>query len=165
MLVQTQAPADKIQLQQFLQQAIPTAKVETEGPAVMVGRGAATGVLVQPKGQGQVKLVWGFPNKIVMFLLIVSIPLTGLLPGLLLFGLVWLVTKGGVDRLKQEVAAALQVQGGVQPYEQAGYGQAVHGAQHGQYAQGGGSPQPGQLPPGPAPPGQLPPGGGWGGQQ
>jgi len=173
MLVQTQAPADKMQLQQLLQQAIPGATVTVRGPSVVVGRGLVTGIQVTPRGQGQVKLVWASPSMVVMILLIALIVLTWLIGGVV-FLVVWLASKGGVDQLKQEVAAALQ--GGAQPYGQWGYGQAGYGPQGGQFAGGGGYPQPGQpqpggypqpaqLPPGQAPPGQLPPGGGWGGQQ
>jgi len=159
MLVQTQAPADKMHLQQFLQQAMPGAEVKVRGPSVIVGRGMVTGVQVHPRGQGQVKLVWAFPNMVVMILLLVLILATWLIGGLVFLG-VWLATKSGVEQLKQEVAGALQ--GAAQPYGQAGY---RNGSQQG-YPQPAGAygQHHGQLPTGQAPPGQLPPGGGWGGQ-
>jgi hypothetical protein len=79
----------------------------------VVGDGAATGVLVKLTGNGQAKLLWAFPSMGAQIVLNLSIVLTGILPGLLIFLFVWLSVKGGVERLKNEVSAALS--GGVVP--------------------------------------------------
>lgn len=79
----------------------------TRGGSACVGNGLATGVVVKPDGPHSVKLGWEIPNLPVKLLLMLSIVFTGILPGLLLFGLVWMVISSDVERLKQEIAHAL----------------------------------------------------------
>jgi hypothetical protein len=141
MIVQTQAPIhDKNQLKAWLEQRLPGHKILIRGPVVIVGTGAATGVLLKPSGPGQVKMPWAFPNIGVQMLVTLSI-LAGILPGLLVFLSVWLSVKGGVDQLRANLTQVLQsgqpLGGGMaQPMgmPQGAYGQ--HGYQDpGAYAQ------------------------------
>lgn len=67
---------------------------------LVVGNGAATGVVLVPKGGNTVSLAWGFPNMGVQLILTLAIVFTGILPGLILFGLVWAVVSSDVDRMK-----------------------------------------------------------------
>ncbi len=104
----TQAPIqNKEQLAQWLQGLFPRYAVKPTMHGVVVGDGVATGVLIRDMGGGRAKLVWEFPNIAIKMLLTVSIVLTGILPGLILFGIVWLATKGDVERMTNEVAGAL----------------------------------------------------------
>ncbi|MEZ4411230.1 MAG: hypothetical protein R3A52_32825 [Polyangiales bacterium] len=104
----TQAPIqNKEQLAQWLQGLFPRYEVKTTMHGVVVGDGVATGVLIRDMGGGRAKLIWEFPNIAIKMLLTLSIVLTGILPGLIVFGLVWLTTKGNVERMTNEVAGAL----------------------------------------------------------
>lgn len=138
MIVQTQAPIhDKQQLKAWLEQRMSGYQVILRGPVVIVGRGSATGVIVKPSGQGQVKMPWAFPSMGVQMLVTLSV-LAGILPGLLVFLIVWLSVKGGVDRLRADLGQVLQSGqplGGQLPmgaqgaHPQQGYGQQGYGQQ------------------------------------
>ena len=113
MRIQTQyASASGEQLAAMLRQAFPRYTVSVRGGIPIVGDGLATGVMLKPDGAGALKTAWAFPSMVAQLLLTLTI-LAGLLPGLLLFLIVWLVTKGGVARLEQEVATVLA--GGASP--------------------------------------------------
>ena len=132
MLVPTIYPINNPQqLMEWLRQQLPQYSYTTRARFVVVGSGVSTGVLIRPSGQNQAKLVWAFPSMGVQMLLTLSI-FAGLLPGLLLFLIVWLSVKGGVDRIRSDIAAALSGQAQAQAGMAAG-GQAY-----------GGQPQPGQ---------------------
>ncbi|APR85669.1 Hypothetical protein A7982_11018 [Minicystis rosea] len=83
----------------------------------IVGDGLATGVMLKPAGPGLLKTGWAFPSAVTQILVLLTI-LAGLLPGLTLFLIVWLSTKGGVARLEQEIATVLA--GGPSPQLAAG---------------------------------------------
>ncbi|MBL8603215.1 MAG: hypothetical protein JNK72_14925 [Myxococcales bacterium] len=107
MEIQTQLPLhDKQGLAQHLQRMFPQYKVEPNMHGVIVGNGLATGVLVRDMGNGRAKLIWEFPSLATKFFVILTI-VFGILPGLILFGLVWAVTNGDVDRMRNEVSHAL----------------------------------------------------------
>jgi hypothetical protein len=89
-----------------LRRAFPRYTVTMRGGAPILGDGLATGVMLKPAGPGQVEAVWAFPSVIAQLLVTLTI-LAGLLPGLVLFLVVWLVTRGGVARLQQEIATVL----------------------------------------------------------
>ncbi|MBI2389735.1 MAG: hypothetical protein HYV09_09075 [Deltaproteobacteria bacterium] len=95
------------QLEAHLRAAFPRYSVTTRAGVVLVGDGAATGVMIKQSGQGTAKLVWAFPSMAAQIAVTLFMVLTGLLPGLIVFGIVWLTVKGGVARLKQEVATVL----------------------------------------------------------
>jgi len=101
------------QIEAHLRATFPRYTVVSRAGFPLVGNGSATGVLVRPSGQGQVNLVWAFPSMGVQILVTLTIVLTGLLPGLFLFLIVWLSVKSGVERLKQEIATVLT--GGAPP--------------------------------------------------
>jgi hypothetical protein len=113
MIVQLAYPATSEQLAAHFRTAFPSYTVTMRAGNVLVGAGAATGVMIQLKGQGQAKLVWAFPSMAAQIVLMLSVVLTGLLPGLLVLLIVWLATKGGVARLEQEVSQVLA--GGAPP--------------------------------------------------
>ena len=114
MEVATQMPLENPhQVQQWLQSMMPQYSYAVRGSYVVVGNGAATGVLIRPAGPGRAKLVWAFPSMGLQVVLTLAIVLTGLLPGLIVFGIVWAATSGGVNDLRQQIAAALA--GAIQP--------------------------------------------------
>ncbi|MGZ3417135.1 MAG: hypothetical protein ACXVEF_32580 [Polyangiales bacterium] len=105
------------QVEGHLRAVFPRYSVIVRAGNVIVGDGAATGVLVKRGGPGDVTLIWAFPNMAVQMVLTLAIVLTGILPGLVLFGITWLVVRSGVARLKQEVATVLA--GGAPPVQTA----------------------------------------------
>jgi hypothetical protein len=165
------------QLLPWLQPQLPQYQCFVRQRWVVVGKGSATGVLIRPTGNGA-KLVWAFPSMAVQMLLTLSIIFTGILPGLILFLIVWLSVKSGVAEIRQNLAAVLSGQAPAQPGVGAGQpavaggmppAQPGYGADPGQQAQAGytpgapgGQPQAGYAPPQPGY-GQ-PPQGGAGGQ-
>ncbi len=161
------------QLQQWLQGALPQYTYTTRAKMVLVGNGSATGVLIKARGNSA-SLIWAFPSMGVQLVLTLLIVFSGILPGLLLFLIVWLVVKGGVDEIKQNISGVLQGGGamagppqgyaqqgyGVPPQPQQGYPQQGHPQQgypqQGHPQQGYGAPQQGYPPQGG---GYEPPGG------
>jgi hypothetical protein len=125
MNVTSQFPLNNAQqLQQWLQGALPQYTYTTRANMVLVGNGSATGVLIKASGNNA-SLVWAFPSMGVQLVLTLLIVLSGILPGLLLFLIVWLAVKGGVDEIKQNIAGVLQggaMAGPPQGYAQQGYG-------------------------------------------
>ena len=105
------------QIEQHLRASFPRYSVKSRGGIPIVGDGAATGVMVKVGGGGFVTLGWAFPSMGAQIALNLFIVLTGILPGLIVFGIVWLTVKSGVERLKNEVAAVLQ--GGAAPVQAA----------------------------------------------
>jgi hypothetical protein len=108
--VQTSVPlGDATQLAAWLGPMFPHYETQTRGrKVVVVGSGAATGIGVVIRGPQQVRINWQFPNMGVQIVLVLAIIFTGLLPGLIAFLIVWVSVKGGVERIEQEVTAALQ---------------------------------------------------------
>ena len=102
----------------------------------MMGAGSVTGLAVVTNGQGKIKTVWGMPNVGIQIIMTLSF-FAGILPGLIIFLIVWSSVKGKVKSMEAELAQALA--GG-----------------------GAGAMPPGPLPPGPPPlgppPGPPPPG-------
>ena len=108
MEVPSQMPLENPQqVQQWLQSMMPQYTYAIRGSYVVVGDGAATGVLIRSAGPGRAKLVWAFPSMGLQIALSVAMVLTGILPGLIAFGIVWAATSSGVDALRQQVAHAL----------------------------------------------------------
>src|SRR6478609_9825074 len=101
------------QIEAHFRSVFPRYSVISRAGSVIVGDGAATGVLLKRSGPNDVTLVWAFPSMAVQMILTLAIVLTGILPGLALFGITWLVVSSGVARLKQEVATVLS--GGAPP--------------------------------------------------
>jgi hypothetical protein len=146
MLVQTPYPLNNPQqLMQWLQPQLPQYKCQVRQRWVVVGKGSATGVLIRPSGANGAKLVWAFPSMGAQILVNLSIIFTGILPGLIIFLIVWLSVKSGVAEIRQTLATLLSGQAQAQP-----------GAGMQQQAMGGAA-QPPQL----GAPGQQQ----WGGQQ
>ncbi|MDO9018957.1 MAG: hypothetical protein Q8S73_00615 [Deltaproteobacteria bacterium] len=107
MRVQIAQPvASAQQLQGFFQSTLPRYEHFSRGGSAVVGAGLMVGVVVKPDGPNAVSLGWEIPNLGVKLLMVLSI-FAGILPGLLLWGLVWMVISGDVERLKQEIAQAL----------------------------------------------------------
>jgi hypothetical protein len=105
------------QIEAHFRSVFPRYSVVSRAGSVIVGDGAATGVLLKRSGTSDVTLVWAFPSMAVQMILTLAIVLTGILPGLILFGITWMVVSSGVARLKQEVATVLQ--GGAPPAQTA----------------------------------------------
>ena len=101
-----QPTASAQQLQGFFQSTLPRYEHFSRGGYAVVGGGLVTGVVVKPDGPHAVSLGWEIPNLGVKLLMVFAI-LAGILPGLLLWGIVWMVISSDVERLKQEVAQAL----------------------------------------------------------
>ena len=114
----------------FLQAQLPQYKCFVRANFVVVGNGSATGVIIKPGGGNRATLAWAFPSMGVQLLVTLSI-FAGLLPGLILFGIVWLSVKGGVDEIRKNVAGVL----GGQPGMQAPQGQQAWAGQQQGYAQ------------------------------
>jgi hypothetical protein len=115
----------------FLQAQLPQYKCFVRQNFVVVGNGSATGVIIKPGGGNNATLAWAFPSMGVQLLVTLSI-FAGLLPGLILFGIVWLSVKGGVDEIRKNIAGVLSGQGGMQAQQGQ---QAWAGQQQGGYAQ------------------------------
>ena len=94
------------QLQGFFQSTLPRYEHFSRGGSAVVGAGLMVGVVVKPDGPNAVSLGWEIPNLGVKLFMVLSI-FAGILPGLLLWGIVWMVISGDVERLKQEIAQAL----------------------------------------------------------
>jgi hypothetical protein len=84
MIVQLAYPTTPDQLAAHLRTVFPSYSVTMRAGNVLVGNGSATGVMIVLKQQGQAKLVWAFPSMAAQIVLVLSIVLTGLLPGLVL---------------------------------------------------------------------------------
>jgi hypothetical protein len=113
MKVQTSFPLTNAQqVLGYVQQQLPNYKCFVRQNFVVVGNGSATGVLIRPEGANGAKLIWAFPSMGVQLLLTLSIVLSGILPGLILFGIVWLSVKSGVEQIRKDVAGVLSGQGG-----------------------------------------------------
>ncbi len=112
MEVSSQMPLDNPQqVVQWLQSMMPGYKAYTvRGSYVTVGAGSATGVLIRSAGPGRAKLIWAFPSMAVQLILTLAIVFSGILPGLLAFGIVWLVVSGDVNRMRNDIAQALMGQ-------------------------------------------------------
>jgi hypothetical protein len=93
---------------------------------VLVGNGSATGVLIKARGNNA-SLIWAFPSMGVQLVLTLLIVFSGILPGLLLFLIVWLMVKGGVDEIKRNISGVLQG-GGAMAGPPLGYAQQGYGA-------------------------------------
>jgi hypothetical protein len=107
MRVQIAQPvASAQQLQGFFQSTLPRYEHFSRGGSAVVGAGLMVGVVVKPDGPNAVSLGWEIPNLGVKLFMVLSI-FAGILPGLLLWGIVWMVISGDVERLKQEIAQAL----------------------------------------------------------
>ncbi len=92
MEVASQMPLDNPQqVVQWLQSTMPQYTYTVRGNYVIVGAGSATGVLIRGAGPGRAKLIWAFPSMAVQLLLTLGMVFTGILPGLVAFGIVWLV--------------------------------------------------------------------------
>jgi len=116
MLVQTPYPLNNPQqLMQWLQPQLPQYKCQVRQRWVVVGKGAATGVLIRPSGPNGAKLVWAFPSMGAQILVNLSIIFTGILPGLIIFLIVWLSVKSGVAEIRQTLAGLLTGQAQAQP--------------------------------------------------
>jgi hypothetical protein len=165
MLVQSPYPLNNPQqLLQWLQPQVPQYQCIVRHRWVVVGKGSATGVLIRPTGANGAKLVWAFPSMGVQLLVTLSIVFTGILPGLVLFLIVWLSVKGGVEEIRKTLAPILSGQAAQQPQAQpqlgapgqAGYGQAAQLGAPGQAGYGqapqqgyGAAPVPGGAAPDP----------------
>lgn len=103
------------QLRGYLQSLLPQHEHFTRGGSACVGAGLMTGVVVKPDGPNAVSLGWEMPNIGVKLFMVLAIVFSGILPGLLLWGLAWMVISSDVERLKQEVAMALSSGAPMQP--------------------------------------------------
>lgn len=102
------ALTDAQSLANFFTSKFPNYKIIPRGKkVVVVGTGAAKGVGVIIRGPDKFRMNWQFPSLGAQMVLVLSIVLTGILPGLIAFLIVWLVVKDDVNRIKQEVTAAL----------------------------------------------------------
>ena len=101
-----QPTASAQELQSFFRSTLPQHEHFSRGGHAVVGAGLVTGVVVKQAGPHAVELGWEIPNIGVKLLMVLAI-VAGILPGLLLWGLVWMVISGDVERLKQEIAQAL----------------------------------------------------------
>lgn len=101
-----QPTASAQELQAFFRSTLPQHEHFSRGGYAVVGAGLVTGVVVKQAGPHAVELGWEIPNIGVKLLMVLSI-IAGILPGLLLWGIVWMVISGDVERLKQEIAQAL----------------------------------------------------------
>ncbi len=101
-----QPTASAQELQAFFGSTLPQHEHFSRGGHAVVGAGLVTGVVVKQAGPHALELGWEIPNIGVKLLMVFSI-FAGILPGLLLWGLVWMVISGDVERLKQEIAQAL----------------------------------------------------------
>ena len=101
-----QPTASAQELQAFFGSTLPQHEHFSRGGHAVVGAGLVTGVVVKQAGPHAVELGWEIPNLGVKLLMVLSI-FAGILPGLALWGLVWMVISSDVERLKQEIAQAL----------------------------------------------------------
>src|SRR5690606_22234438 len=81
--------------------------VRAMGKVIVVGTGMATGIGIVPKGANKATLNWQFPNLVVQTLIMLSIILTGILPGAIVLLIVWFSVKGQVNKIEQDIIAAL----------------------------------------------------------
>lgn len=96
-----------MQLQAVLQPLLPQYTFSQRGNFLIVGNGLMTGVRIKLDGPQSVRLNWVMPNMGIEILVSLSIVFSGILPGLVLLGLIWAVVSGEVGTMKQQVAQAL----------------------------------------------------------
>lgn len=140
------------QVMNWLQTNVPQYSYQMRHKKFLIAStGMATGVQINITGAQSVKLMWAIPNMGVQIMMTLALVLSGILPGLVLWGIVWMATKSATERIKQTIAQALHTG---QPVT-AGQPQAAGAA--GAYPQQmTGAPQAGALPPSPGPGGLAP---------
>ena len=122
------------QVQTGLQTCLPHYNCEVRhNKMVMVAKNPWTGVALKVTGPNSVSMGWGIPSTGLLIFMTIFMVLTGIIPGLILFGLMYLVAKGAVKSMQQEVASVLagSVPAGVAGYSQAQLGVAPPQAQPG----------------------------------
>lgn len=95
-------------LQQILQTALPQYSFVIRGNALVVGNGLCTGLQLKLAAPTVVRTGWVIPNMFVQIVWSLTMVLTGILPGLLVYGLIYLVVKGEVARLEQNIQTILR---------------------------------------------------------
>lgn len=95
-------------LQQILQSTLPHYRVEAQAGGVVVSNGVCTGLHLKQSGPQMVKSGWVIPNVAVRLLWSLGMVLTGILPGLLVYGLIYLGVKSGVAQMEQDVMTILR---------------------------------------------------------
>lgn len=97
-----QVPPKEV-IKQTLEQRLPQYKYSFRGSIVVCAKSSATGAMVVPKKDGII-VNGNFPSMGVTLLWTLFMIFTGILPGLLLWLIVW---KGGQDKVRDEVMAVL----------------------------------------------------------
>ncbi len=110
----------------WLQTNVPQYKYQLRNKKVLIAsNGTATGVHINITAAHTVKMMWMVPNMGLQMLLILITVFT-LLPGLLIWLIVWQVTKSGTEQMKQVLGQALHTG---QPAVAGGQHHAMPGAQ------------------------------------
>jgi|SRR5688572_12771339 len=91
-------------IKQTLEQRLPQYKYTFRGNIVVCEKTSFIGAMVVPKKDGVV-INGNFPSMGAMFVYIILLFGTGILIGLLIWAIAW---KGGQDKVRDEVQAALQ---------------------------------------------------------
>lgn len=107
--IATVQPVQGLQhLQQILQNTLPHYRVETNVAGVVVSNGLCTGLQLKQASPQLVRSGWIIPNVAVRLLWSLGMVLTGILPGLLVYGIIYLVVKDGVANIERDVATILR---------------------------------------------------------
>lgn len=102
----TQPISDKNELLDWTKAKFPQYKPKGRGPGVVMGEGSTTGLMLVPKGEGQIKSAWAFPSVGIQILVNLSF-LAGILPGVIIFLSIWGSVKNRVREIEKEFGDAL----------------------------------------------------------
>ncbi len=104
MKLQLPSVPSKEQIKALLEQRLPQYKYSFRGKIVVVELTSFTGAMVVPRKDGVI-INGNFPSMGAMFVYIILLFGTGILVGLLIWALVW---RGGQNKVRDEVAGAMQ---------------------------------------------------------
>ncbi len=95
-------------LQQVLQSTLPQYGFVIRGNSLVVSNGLCTGLQLKLAAPTVVRTGFVIPNMAVQLLWTLTMVLTGILPGLLLYGIIYLVVKGELARMEQNIQTIMR---------------------------------------------------------
>lgn len=95
-------------LQQILRNTLPHYRVEMTAAGLVLSDGVCTGLQLKLGSPQTVKTSWIIPNVGVRLLWGLTTVLTGILPGLVIYGIIYLAVKEGVAKVERDVSTILR---------------------------------------------------------
>jgi hypothetical protein len=102
-------------LQQVLQATLPQYTFVIRANSLVVGHGLCTGLQLKLATPSCVRTSWVIPNMAVQIMWSLTMVLTGIIPGLLVYGLIYLIVKSDVVQIEQHIQTILR--GGAVPHQ------------------------------------------------